>query len=176
MENPSKKVSKWGETFLFLARVMHFLVMQKYCQLFLHASSCKRFSDSENGRVVLFNLMSGIRNTSLRGMYIFDGHMYAKVCYISHCVRPTEVSRVHAATWLYARHGNIRCARHESLVGVGRNCFGLSREVVTCQSSHRFLYVYKSSQCALCVKIHFTNSVGLCSRRRVDTASNQVGL
>jgi hypothetical protein len=61
------------------------------------------------------------------------------------------MSQVHAATWLYARQGNIRCARHESSVGVGRNCFGLSREVVACQSSRHFLYVYKSSLYALCV-------------------------
>jgi hypothetical protein len=59
------------------------------------------------------------------------------------------VSRVHAATWLYARQGSIGVARHECSIGVGRNCFGLNREVVTCQSSHRFLYVYKSSQCVM---------------------------
>jgi hypothetical protein len=56
-----------------------------------------------------------------------------------------EVSRVHAIAWLYARQGKIRCAQHECSVDVGRNCFGLCREVVTCQSSHRFLYIYKSS-------------------------------
>jgi hypothetical protein len=56
-----------------------------------------------------------------------------------------KVSRVHATAWLYARQGKIRCAQHECSVDVGRNCFGLCREVVTCQSSHRFLYIYKSS-------------------------------
>jgi hypothetical protein len=65
--------------------------------------------------------------------------------YISGYATMIEVSRVHATIWLYARHGKIRCARHECLVVVGRNCLGLNREVVTCQSSHRFLYVYKSS-------------------------------
>jgi hypothetical protein len=58
----------------------------------------------------------------------------------------TEMSRVHAAPWLYARQGNIRCARHECSVVVGGNCLCLNREVVTCRSSHRFLYVYMSSQ------------------------------
>jgi hypothetical protein len=57
-----------------------------------------------------------------------------------------EVSRVHATIWLYARQGRIRCARHECSVDVGRNCFVLYREVVTCQSSRRFLYIYKSSR------------------------------
>jgi hypothetical protein len=32
------------------------------------------------------------------------------------------------------------------LVVVDRSCLGLNREVVTCQSSHRFLYNYKSSR------------------------------
>jgi hypothetical protein len=63
-----------------------------------------------------------------------------------------QVSRVHSATWFYARQGNIRCARHECSVGISRNCSGLIREVVTCQSSHRFLYVYKSSRRALCIR------------------------
>jgi hypothetical protein len=49
-----------------------------------------------------------------------------------------EVSRVHATILLFARHGKIKCARHECLVVVGRSCLGLNREVVTCQSSHRF--------------------------------------
>jgi hypothetical protein len=30
-----------------------------------------------------FKVMSGIKNTGLCGMHIFDGHMYAKVRYIS---------------------------------------------------------------------------------------------
>jgi hypothetical protein len=66
--------------------------------------------------------------------------------YISDRATLLEVSRVHAIIWLYARHGKIECARHECLVIMGRNCLGLIREVVTCRSSHRFLYVYKSSQ------------------------------
>ena len=66
--------------------------------------------------------------------------------YISGRATLIEVSRVHATTWLYARQGNIRCARHECLVIMGRNCLGLIREVVTCRSSHRFLYVYMSSK------------------------------
>jgi hypothetical protein len=44
-----------------------------------------------------------------------------------------EVSRVHATIWLYARQGEIKCARHKCLVVVGRNCLGLSREVMTCR-------------------------------------------
>ena len=59
--------------------------------------------------------------------------------YISGRTTLIEVSRVHATIWLYARHGKIECARHKCLVIIGRNCFGLIREVVTCQSSHRFL-------------------------------------
>jgi hypothetical protein len=62
--------------------------------------------------------------------------------YISGYATMIEVSRVHATIWLYARQGKIRCARYECLVDVGRNYFGLNREVVTCQSSHRFLYIY----------------------------------
>jgi hypothetical protein len=72
------------------------------------------------------------------------------------------VSRVHAATWLYARQGNIRCARHESSVRVGRNCFGLSRGVMACQGSRCFLYVYKSSHVDahyVFLKLCFTYSV-----------------
>jgi hypothetical protein len=42
--------------------------------------------------------------------------------------------------------GKIKCARHECWVIVSRNCLGLIREVVTCQSSHHFLYIYKSSR------------------------------
>jgi hypothetical protein len=54
---------------------------------------------------------------------------------------------VHATIWLYARHGKkIECARHECLVNIGGNCLGLNREVVTCPSSHRFLYIYRSSR------------------------------
>jgi hypothetical protein len=66
--------------------------------------------------------------------------------YISGRATLIEVSRVHATIWLYARHGKIKCARHECLVVVGRNYFGLYREVVTCQSSRRFLYIYKPSR------------------------------
>jgi hypothetical protein len=66
--------------------------------------------------------------------------------YISGRATLIEVSRVHATIWLYARHGKIKCARHECLVVVGRNYFGLYRDVVTCQSSRRFLYIYKSSR------------------------------
>jgi hypothetical protein len=44
-----------------------------------------------------------------------------------------EVSRVHATIWLYARQGEIKCARPKCLVVVGRNCLGLSREVMTCR-------------------------------------------
>jgi hypothetical protein len=57
-----------------------------------------------------------------------------------------EMSRVHATIWLYARQGKIKCARHKCSVIVGGNCPCLNREVVTCRSSHRLLYVYKSSQ------------------------------
>jgi hypothetical protein len=39
----------------------------------------------------------------------------------------------------------IMCLILELLV-YSRNCFGLYREVVTCQSSRRFLYNYKSSR------------------------------
>jgi hypothetical protein len=66
--------------------------------------------------------------------------------YISGRTTLIEVSRVHAIIWLYARHGKIKCARHECLVVVDRNCFGSYREVVTCQSSCRFLYIIKSSR------------------------------
>jgi hypothetical protein len=66
--------------------------------------------------------------------------------YISGRATLIEVSRVHATIWLYARHGKMKCARHECLVVVGRNYFGLYREVVTCQSSRRFLYIYKPSR------------------------------
>jgi hypothetical protein len=66
--------------------------------------------------------------------------------YISGRATLIEVSRVRATIWLYARHGKIKCARHECLVVVDRNYFGLYREVVTCQCSRRFLYVYKSSR------------------------------
>ena len=66
--------------------------------------------------------------------------------YISSRATLIDVSRVHAPTWLYARQGNIRCARHESSVRIGRNCFGLSRGVMACQGSRCFLYNYKSSQ------------------------------
>ena len=52
--------------------------------------------------------------------------------YISGRAALIEVSRVHATIWLYARHGKIKCARHECLVVVGRNYFGLCREVITC--------------------------------------------
>jgi hypothetical protein len=52
--------------------------------------------------------------------------------YISGYATMIEVSRVHATIWLYARYGKIKCARHECLIIVGRNCFGLYREVVTC--------------------------------------------
>jgi hypothetical protein len=62
-----------------------------------------------------------------------------------------EMSRVHATTWLYARQGNIRCARRECSVDISRNCFGLTSEVMACQSNRCFLYVYKSSLYALCV-------------------------
>jgi hypothetical protein len=48
------------------------------------------------------------------------------------------MSRVHAAIWLHARRGKRKCARHKCWVVVGRNCLGLNRKVVTCQSSHRF--------------------------------------
>jgi hypothetical protein len=44
-----------------------------------------------------------------------------------------EVSRVHATIWLYARQGEIKCARHKCLVVVGKNCLGLSRDVMTCR-------------------------------------------
>jgi hypothetical protein len=64
----------------------------------------------------------------------------------SDCVKLNGMSRVHAATWVYARRENIRCARWGCSVVVGGNCLCLNREVVTCRSSHRFLYVYKSSQ------------------------------
>jgi hypothetical protein len=89
-----------------------------------------------------------------------------------------EVSQVHATTLLYARQGKIRCAQDECSVDVGRNCFGLYREMVTCQSSHRSLYIYKSSRDNahyVFTEIHLAPSIGLCSRRRVDTSSNQVG-
>jgi hypothetical protein len=43
-----------------------------------------------------------------------------------------EVSRVHAIIWLYARQGEIKCVRYKCLVVVGRNCLGLSRDVMTC--------------------------------------------
>jgi hypothetical protein len=66
--------------------------------------------------------------------------------YISGRTILIEVSRVQATIWLYARHGKIECARHECLVIMGRNCLGLIRGVVTCRSSHRFLYVYMSSK------------------------------
>jgi hypothetical protein len=85
-----------------------------------------------------------------------------------------EVSQVHATTWLYARQGNIKCARHECSIDTSRNCFGLISEVVTCQSSHRFLYSYKSSRVNAhyaFVKLCFAYSVWLCSRFRVDTSS-----
>jgi hypothetical protein len=49
-----------------------------------------------------------------------------------------ERSRVHATIWLYARQGKIMCDRHECLVVIVNNWIGLNREVVTCQSSHRF--------------------------------------
>jgi hypothetical protein len=65
-----------------------------------------------------------------------------------------------------------------SLVDVARHCFGLCGEVMTCQSSHRFLYVYKSSrddtQYAF-VKLCFAYCVWLCSRFRLDTLGGQVG-
>jgi hypothetical protein len=89
-----------------------------------------------------------------------------------------KVSRVHATTWLYARQGKIRCAQHECSIDVGRNCFGLYREVVTCQSSHRSLYIYKLSRDNahyVFTEINLAHSVGLCSRSRVDASSNQVG-
>jgi hypothetical protein len=79
-------------------------------------------------------------------------NVYVEMHCSSDCVKLTVMSRVHATIWLYARPGKIRCARHECLVVVGRNCLGLIREVVTCQSSHRFLYVYKSRRCILCVR------------------------
>jgi hypothetical protein len=66
--------------------------------------------------------------------------------YISGYATMTEVSRVHATIWLFARQGKIKCARYECLIVVGRNCLGLNRKVVACQSSYRFLYVYKSSR------------------------------
>jgi hypothetical protein len=73
-------------------------------------------------------------------------NVYIEVHCSGNCVKLIKVSRVHATIWLYARHGKIKCARHECLVVVGRNYFGLYRDVVTCQSSHRFLYIYKSSR------------------------------
>jgi hypothetical protein len=54
-----------------------------------------------------------------------------------------------------------------SLVDVARHCFGLCGEVMTSQSSHRFLYVYKSSRDDThyaFVKLCFSYSVWLCSR------------
>jgi hypothetical protein len=47
--------------------------------------------------------------------------------------------------------GQYKMCSTRSSVRVGRNCFGLSREVMACQSSRCFLYVYKPSLYALLV-------------------------
>jgi hypothetical protein len=46
--------------------------------------------------------------------------------YISGRATLIEVSRVHSTTWLYARQGNIRCARHECSVDISRKLYLLN--------------------------------------------------
>jgi hypothetical protein len=78
-------------------------------------------------------------------------NVYAEMRCSSDCVKLNgNVSSAHH-NMVVCETGKIKCARHECLVVVGRNCIGVIGEVVTCQGSHHFLYIYKSSQYTLCV-------------------------
>jgi hypothetical protein len=123
--------------------------------------------------VIIVDVTSSLENARLRGGCIIRTWV-SEFIYISGRATLIEVSRVHAIIWLYARQGNMRCARHECSVDISRNCFCLIREVVTCQTGHRFLDIYKSNRVDayyVFVKLCFAYNVWLCPRIRVDTSS-----
>jgi hypothetical protein len=51
----------------------------------------------------------------------------SRLCYVDRSVSGARHNMVVCET------GEIECARHKCLVIVGRNCLGLSREVMTCR-------------------------------------------